>query len=86
MGMILCPYCDQRAKRQTGVMLFPHRPDLADLIYFVCAPCDAHVGTHKKTGQPMGQLANEHLRQLRAATHRAFDPRWEDIKIGRAHV
>lgn len=36
------------------------------------------MGTHKKSGQPMGTLANARLRHLRSSTHQAFDPRWEN--------
>lgn len=44
-----------------------------------CAPCGAYVGIHKGSHdyKPFGRLANSHLRRLKSAAHKAFDPLWK---------
>jgi hypothetical protein len=69
-----CPYCKQKAMRTNGATIYPHRPDLATLVFYWCPPCEAYVGTHKATGEPLGTLANATLRRLRNLAHAAFDP------------
>ena len=80
MKEVICPYCGQPAELVSGGTVYPHRPDLYDLLLYRCKPCDAHVNVHKKTGEPMGRLANKELRRAKMAAHRAFDPVWEDGK------
>lgn len=74
---VICNYCGEHAARLTGRDLFPHRPALADLHYYACRPCGAHVGCHPGTDRPLGLLANAELRRARTAAHAAFDPFWK---------
>src|SRR5436309_3529676 len=39
-----CPYCGHFARLVGGDVIYPHRPDLSELWFWQCAPCDAHVG------------------------------------------
>jgi len=73
----ICPYCQQFSKLVFGSTLYPHRPDLAHRKFFLCEPCDAYVGTHAKSGKPLGSLANAKLRRARNRAHVAFDPVWK---------
>lgn len=73
-----CPYCKAKAMRTTGATIYPHRLDLADKVFYWCPPCEAYVGTHAMTGEPLGALANAKLRKLRNAAHAAFDPIWQE--------
>lgn len=73
-----CPYCQAMAMRTTGATIYPHRLDLADKVFYWCPPCDAYVGTHATTGEPLGTLANANLRRLRSKTHAVFDPLWQE--------
>jgi hypothetical protein len=50
---------------------------LAHLRFWQCAPCDAYVGCHSGTTNPLGRLANAELRQAKIAAHAAFDPLWK---------
>ena len=72
-----CPYCGKPSEAADGTRIYPHRPDLADKLFFICAPCGAWVGTHRSTGQPLGRLANAELRRLKQSVHAVFDPLWE---------
>lgn len=74
-----CPYCKAPSVLTKGSAIFPFRTDLAELPYFRCAPCDAHVGCHPGTTSPLGSLAGPALRKARAAAHAAFDPTWRGI-------
>ena len=80
----ICRYCGGTAELVTGETLYPHRPDLFKLLFWRCAPCDAHVGCHRPNigygngTRPLGDLANKELRLLRGFAHAAFDPLWEE--------
>lgn len=73
---MICPYCNNEARLVGGDAIYPHRPDLYRLRFWQCAPCDAYVGCHKGTEQPLGRLANAELRRAKMLAHAAFDPRW----------
>ncbi len=77
-----CPYCEQPSIRTSGRDVYPHRPDLHPLAFYVCTPCDARVGTHPN-GAPLGRLANAELRGLRVEAHAAFDPLWRLRRLSR---
>lgn len=71
-----CPYCGDQAELVTGVVIYPHRPDLADKKFYVCRPCAAYVGCHPGTDIPLGRLADLELRKAKQKAHAAFDPLW----------
>ncbi|ASA22025.1 zinc-finger-containing protein [Paenibacillus donghaensis] len=50
---------------------------------YKCTGCDAYVGTHKGTKNPLGTLANKELRELRKKAHEVFDPCWKDKHMQR---
>lgn len=74
---VTCPYCDRIAAIVGGDFIYPHRPDLHRLRFYLCRPCDAYVGCHKGTTRPLGRLANAELRQAKQDAHAAFDPLWK---------
>lgn len=76
--MVICPYCEDPAKLVKGSHVYPHRRDLAGKDFWRCDPCDAHVGCHPGSVDPLGALANAEIRRARQHCHRAFDPLWQD--------
>lgn len=63
----------------TGAEVYPHRPDLHGLQFWVCE-CGARVGCHKGTDwTPLGRPAGEATRKARQEAHAAFDPLWERV-------
>lgn len=74
----ICPYCGKWSELVTGAEIYPHRPDLRDLKFYRCEPCDAYVGCHRGTLKPLGRLADAELRHWKKRAHKAFDPIWEE--------
>lgn len=63
----------------TGAEIYPHRPDLFDLQYWICE-CGAYCGCHKGTDYtPLGRPAGPATRKAREAAHAAFDPLWKRV-------
>lgn len=75
--MINCPYCGKQAHLVGGSVIYPHRKDLYEKTFYQCKPCNAYVGCHPGTVNPLGRLANAELRKAKMAAHAAFDPLWK---------
>jgi hypothetical protein len=76
----ICPYCDNKADLVSGRVIYPERPEFNNTYFWLCAPCDAYVGTHRDARQgykPLGTLATKELRLLRMECHKLFDPLWQ---------
>lgn len=80
---MICDYCNNEAQLVDGESIYPHRPDLYQLRFYSCVPCNAWVGCHKGTTKPLGRLANAELRQAKIAAHAAFDPLWRSSSQSR---
>lgn len=50
---------------------------------YLCLNCNASVGVHRGTNEPLGTLANSILRRKRAQAHTAFDTWWKSRHISR---
>lgn len=75
---VVCDYCGKPAVHVGGQIVYPHRPDLHHLKFWVCSPCDARVGCHVRDGlTPLGRLANADLRAAKQQAHAVFDPFWK---------
>ena len=73
-----CPYCEKPAALVPGNEIYPHLKDANKLSFWRCGPCDAHVGCHKGTLQPLGTPARAELRRERMALHvEVIDPIWK---------
>jgi len=72
-----CPYCSKAAELVHGDTIYPHRPDLSEKRFWLCRDCDAYVGCHPGTEQPLGFPANAELRKLRQEAHLVFDAYWK---------
>lgn len=79
-----CPYCHQLTVLVDGLEIYPHRPDLSNKFFYLCSPCDAYVGCHPGTTNPLGRPANAELRRAKSAAHRAFDPLWQSGQMTRS--
>lgn len=73
---VSCQYCQGAARLVKGATVYPGRGDLSDLDFWHCAPCQAWVGCHPGTENPLGILAKKDLRRLKQRVHALFDPLW----------
>lgn len=73
---MICDYCKEEVGLVWGDLLYPHRLDLYELRFWYCSDCDAWVGCHRGTTNPLGRLANAELRQAKQDAHVAFDRLW----------
>lgn len=74
--MVTCGYCGQPAELVDSAEVYEGRS--YGPIY-LCRPCQAWVGVHPGTEEPLGTLARAELRALRRQAHEAFDPRWKGL-------
>jgi hypothetical protein len=80
---IKCPYCEKSARLVFGRDIYPNRPDLSMLAFWLCTPCSAWVGCHPGTKKPLGRLADAELRKAKIAAHAALDPLWKNGQMRR---
>lgn len=71
---IECPYCHRPAILVDSAEVY-HGTSYG--LIWLCRKCDAYVGTHKGTEEPLGRLANKELRDWKIKAHAAFDPLWQ---------
>lgn len=81
---VTCQYCGLPANLVGGSAIYPHRPDLRYLKFYLCRPCGAYVGCHEGTDRPKGSLADAPTREARKRAHAAFDPLWIKAKSHRS--
>lgn len=88
MKPVICDYCGKPAVFTKGESVYPHRPDLKDMNFWVCSPCDARVGCLRVGDgtKPMGRLADASLRAAKQKAHRAFDPIWKEGERSRSEA
>jgi hypothetical protein len=71
----ICPYCKQPPVLVDGKLLYGK--DTAYGQFWHCEKCQAYVGVHRGTVQPLGRLANRELRALKKEAHMYFDNLWK---------
>lgn len=77
-----CPYCGSKAKLVDSTVVYGRSYGLI----WDCRPCDAYVGVHKGTTNPLGRLANKELRKWKIKAHAAFDPLWKSGTMTRSNA
>ncbi len=80
MKEVICPYCGQRAEFVDSIAVYRRSYGMI----YLCRPCDAYVGVHGNSDQPLGRLANAELRKYKVAAHDAFDPLWKTRRFSRS--
>jgi hypothetical protein len=74
---MLCPYCGSKVLFKPGTYVY--KKYYTENVY-VCSnypDCNSYVGTHKRTGKPLGRLSNKKLRLLKVQAHLYFDTIWK---------
>src|SRR6185369_17371674 len=92
---IYCTGCkiDVEARLTYGTEMYPSRPDLASLPFWICDICHSFVGCHHKWRsnrkgsnsriRPLGVLATQEIKNARKHIHALLDPLWKSGKIKR---
>ena len=70
---VICPYCKGRSKIIESKEIYGR--DYGFL--HICKPCNAYVGCHRNSVQPLGRLAKKELRKLKKEAHLYFDKIWK---------
>ena len=81
-----CPYCGAEVELKDARFIYHTNKSSQWGKMWVCSnfpKCNAYVGCHKGTDIPLGRLANERLRTLKAEAHRQFDPIWKSGLMNR---
>lgn len=85
---IYCCGCsaDVEARLTDGREIYPHRPDLYELLFWRCDACGNFVGCHNKTKdrtRPLGCIPTPELKDARKKLHGLIDPIWKGGKMSR---
>jgi hypothetical protein len=88
---IYCCGCETEVKAHLskGDYVYPHRPDLFELPFWVCPDCDNYVGCHYKTStptKPLGVIPTPAIRNIRKKVHALIDPIWQSKQLTRKQV
>ena len=71
--VVVCGYCGGVAELTDSAEVYGGRSYGS---IYICRPCQAWVGCHPNTLQPLGTLAKAELRQWRNHAHASFDVLW----------
>ena len=72
-----CNYCGKEAEWVENKEIYGKNYGKSYMVW-LCRDCDAYVGCHNNTKEPLGILANKELRELRKQAHALFDPIWKE--------
>lgn len=68
----ICPYCNNPSIYTDSARVYSRSYGMI----YLCEPCEAWVGVHKGTDNPLGRLANDELRKAKIMAHYYFDQLW----------
>ncbi len=90
--LIRCCQCDLKkieARLTDGSEIYPYRPDLSDLPFWICDTCHNFVGCHHKTKdrtRPLGNIPTPEIKEARKHIHKLLDPLWRNGKFKRKEL
>jgi len=77
-----CPYCNGDAEWVENKGVYGKNYGKSVMIW-LCRKCDAYVGCHNNTKEPLGTMADRETREWRKKAHATFDPIWKSGKVKR---
>ena len=78
---LTCHYCDQPTELADSREVYGRSYGMI----YICRPCNAYVGTHKRSGKAYGVVANRELRKAKSDVHKVFDRIWMERHINRIY-
>ncbi len=82
---VICPYCKKEAPWVENKEKYGKNYGKSYMCYY-CKECDAYVGCHNNTRNPLGTMANKELREWRMKCHALIDPLWKYGKMTRSQM
>lgn len=79
---MICPFCGIPAKWVENKAIYGKNFGRSFMMW-LCKSCDAYVGCHNNTKEPLGTMANRLTREWRQKAHEVFDPLWKTGKHSR---
>lgn len=79
----ICPYCKRQTELVAATEIYGSWANGKNISnFYICKPCEAYVGTHKKHGADgvpiaLGRVAQMQLRKAKQAAHAEFDAWWQ---------
>ena len=83
---MICPFCKKEAPWVENKEIYNGKNYGKSYMCYYCKPCDAYVGCHNNTKQPLGTMANKEMREWRKKVHAKIDPLWKNGGIKRKHL
>ena len=84
---LICSYCGQITILVKGSDIYKkYDKPYSEKYFYYCEDCDAYVGCHPGTKNPMGTVANRRLRKLRNLSHSYFDKIWKNKYLSRSQA
>lgn len=81
----VCPYCDGRVIYTTNDMIYGKQYGDWPYVY-MCVECQASVGVHPNTDEPLGYLADKRLKTLRKDCKAWFEKVWRSGILSRTEA
>jgi hypothetical protein len=79
---MICPYCNKEALWCENKIIYGKNYGNSYMCWY-CKDCDAYVGCHNNTKEPLGVMADKELRILRIKCHDKFDDIWKNGTVTR---
>ena len=73
---MICPYCKSEAEWVENKEVYGRNYGKSYMMW-LCRKCDARVGCHNNTKEPLGTMANKELREWRRKAHEEIDIFWQ---------
>jgi len=80
-----CPYCNNTAQWVENKAVYGDNIGKSYMVW-LCQPCDAYVGCHNNSKEPLGIIADKITREWRQKAHKAFDPLWKSGNMSRSEA
>ena len=73
---MICPYCNKEAVWVENKEVYSKNYGKSFMMW-LCRACNAYVGCHNNTKEPLGTMANKELRAWRVKAHDIIDSYWK---------
>jgi hypothetical protein len=80
-----CTYCGKKAVWCENKEIYGKNYGKSYMVYY-CKPCDAYVGCHNNTKEPLGTMANRETREARMRVHHLIDRFWKTGGYSRGFI